>query len=91
MYGISRYQLLSDPRDPLPSQSFFTTIDAHPLQSRDNVVIQITMEPPTRVETYRTERPEEVLLSDLPLLANVLLWICTVSIILALKHQGIIQ
>ena len=91
MYGIFRYQLLSDPRDPLPSQNFSTTIDTHLLQTRDNAATQITMEPPTRVETYRTERPEEVLLSDLPLLANVLLWICTVFIILALKHQGIIQ
>jgi decaprenyl-phosphate phosphoribosyltransferase len=39
----------------------------------------------------KTERPEEILLSDLPLLTNVLLWIGSIILILSFKHQGLIH
>ena len=39
----------------------------------------------------RTERPEEVLLTDKPILFNVIAWGVTVFLILWLKSQGIIQ
>lgn len=39
----------------------------------------------------RTERPEEILLTDKPILVTVITWIVTVLIILLLKNQGIIQ
>ena len=58
LYGIFRYQLLSDPLTP------------------DHTAPQ------------RTERPEEVLLTDRPLLITVGGWVLTVFAILWLKHQG---
>jgi decaprenyl-phosphate phosphoribosyltransferase len=67
LYGIFRYQLLSDP------------------QEIDNDV---------RSEFERggrSERPEEVLLKDLPILITVFGWILTCFAILWLKHQGLIQ
>lgn len=39
----------------------------------------------------KTERPEEILLTDRPLLLTVTTWIFTVLLILLLKHQGIIH
>lgn len=38
----------------------------------------------------KTERPEEILLGDKPLLMNVLSWVIISVIILSLKHQGIL-
>jgi 4-hydroxybenzoate polyprenyltransferase len=39
----------------------------------------------------RTERPEEILLTDLPMLLTVVGWVLTIFVILWLKHQGIIH
>lgn len=38
-----------------------------------------------------TERPEEILLTDLPILLTVLSWSMTILVILWLKHQGVIE
>jgi hypothetical protein len=38
-----------------------------------------------------TERPEEVLLTDRPILLTVISWILTVFMILLLKHNAVIQ
>ncbi|MEQ9370571.1 MAG: decaprenyl-phosphate phosphoribosyltransferase [Coleofasciculus chthonoplastes F3-SA18-01] len=66
LYGIFRYQLLSDPRE---------------IARRSDTVEQ----------GGRTERPEEVLLKDLPTLLTVLGWVLTSFIILLLKQQGVIN
>jgi len=66
LYGIFRYQLLSDPQE----------------STRRNM---------SRLELNQTERPEEVLLRDLPLLFNVMSWVLAVFIILFLKQHQIIQ
>ena len=39
----------------------------------------------------RTERPEEVLLTDIPILLTVIAWVITILVILGLKHQGVIE
>ncbi len=66
LYGIFRYQLLSDPQE-------------------------ITRKSGTSLEKGdQTERPEEVLLKDLPILLTVISWILTTFVILFLKRQGII-
>lgn len=67
LYGIFRYQLLSDP------QEISDYSDNHPEQGG------------------RSERPEEVLLKDAPILITVIGWVMTCFIILLLKHQGIIS
>lgn len=67
LYGVFRYQLLSDPNE-------MTRRKETEKGSRSS-----------------TERPEEILLSDLPLLATVLLWIGSIVIILSLKHQRFID
>lgn len=66
LYGIFRYQLLSDPEEV-----------ARRNQDRQQY-------------GGSTERPEEVLLSDMPILITVLAWALTTFTILTLKHQGII-
>jgi decaprenyl-phosphate phosphoribosyltransferase len=66
LYGIFRYQLLSDP------QEVARRSDVSPEHSG------------------KTERPEEVLLTDLPILMTVVGWGITVFGILWLKHQSII-
>ncbi len=38
-----------------------------------------------------SERPEEILLTDLPILINVVCWVLTIFVILWLKHQSLIQ
>lgn len=63
MYGIFRYQFLSDPRE---------VSDKYASQ-------EIT-----------TERPEQILFQDRPILINVLGWGITTFIILLLDHQQII-
>lgn len=65
LYGIFRYQLLSDPEE-IARRSCDTE------------------------QGGRTERPEEVLLSDRPLLLTVMGWVLTTFCILSLKSQGII-
>ena len=42
-------------------------------------------------EEQQTERPEEILLTDLPMLLTVISWIITILVILGLKHQGVIE
>lgn len=39
----------------------------------------------------RSERPEEILLTDLPLLVTIVAWVLTTFMILLLKNQGLIQ
>lgn len=67
LYGIFRYQLLSDPQE-ITSYSD-DTID----------------------HGGRSERPEEVLLKDLPILLTVIGWVSTCFVVLLLKHQGLIE
>lgn len=67
LYGIFRYQLLSDPEE-------------------------IARRNDTELEAGgKSERPEEVLLTDLPILITVLGWILTCFLILLLQTQGIIK
>ena len=67
LYGIFRYQLLSDPKEKV-----------HESDAGFN-------------PGGRTERPEEILLTDRPMLLTVLLWVVTIFVILWLKHQGLIE
>ena len=67
VYGIFRYQLLSDPEEILRRNGSGNHSGG------------------------RTERPEEVLLHDLPILGTVIIWVLTCFVILFLKHQGIIS
>ncbi|MDJ0795350.1 MAG: decaprenyl-phosphate phosphoribosyltransferase [Calothrix sp. MO_167.B12] len=67
LYGIFRYQLLSDSQE----------IARH---SHNNIE-----------HGGRSERPEEVLLKDIPILMTVCGWIFTCSVILYLKQQGLIE
>lgn len=64
LYGIFRYQLLSDP-DEIARRS--------------------------GSGGGETERPEEILLTDLPILVTVICWILTSFLILLLQKQGLIQ
>ncbi len=66
LYGIFRYQLLSDPAE---------------IARRNK---------PGMISGGQSERPEEILLTDLPILLTVLYWITTSYIILLLKHYGVI-
>lgn len=66
LYGIFRYQLLSDPEEI----------------ARRNDGVE---------EGGQTERPEEVLLGDRPLLLTVLAWVATTFSILLLKSQGVLS
>jgi 4-hydroxybenzoate polyprenyltransferase len=67
VYGIFRYQLLSDP-------------------------LEISRRSDSSIEKGgRTERPEEVLLKDLPTLLTVISWVLTTFVILLLKQWGVIQ
>jgi hypothetical protein len=66
IYGIFRYQLLSDPEE-------------------------IARQSDAELERGgRSERPEEILLTDKPILLTVMTWLVTVFVILWLKHRGII-
>ena len=67
LYGIFRYQLLSDPQQ----------IASY----KDNEVEQ----------GGRSERPEEILLKDLPILFTVIGWVISCFTILWLRHQQLIQ
>jgi decaprenyl-phosphate phosphoribosyltransferase len=66
LYGIFRYQLLSDPQE----------IARHSAESEQG---------------GQTERPEEVLLNDKPMLLTVLAWLVTTFGVLYLKHHGLIR
>ena len=65
MYGVFRYQLLSDPQE-IARRSADTEVGG------------------------QTERPEEVLLNDQPILLTVLTWVATTFGILILKKYGFI-
>ena len=67
LYGVFRYQLLSDPQE----------IERRSAGEHGAGGV--------------TERPEEVLLKDRPILLTVLCWLLTVFAILALKNQGVIK
>jgi 4-hydroxybenzoate polyprenyltransferase len=67
LYGIFRYQMLSDPQ----------TIKRNRRQGM--------------VYAEQTERPDQVLLNDLPILATVTAWVLTSFVILWLEQQGVIQ
>ncbi len=66
LYGIFRYQLLSDPEQ---------------IASKSHMLLE---------QGGQSERPEEILLTDLPILMTVLGWVFTIFVILLLKHQGLI-
>lgn len=68
LYGIFRYQLLSDPQE---------------IARRSEVSDESA--------GGQTERPDEVLLRDMPMLGTVVGWVLTCFVILLLKHQGLIQ
>lgn len=67
LYGIFRYQLLSDPEE---------------IARRSDTGLEIG---------GKSERPEEVLLTDLPILVTVVGWIITCFGILLLQSQGVIK
>lgn len=67
LYGIFRYQLLSDPQE---------------ISRRSDLGSE---------KGGKTERPEEILLTDLPILLTVLSWVVLTLVILTLKHQNFIQ
>jgi len=68
LYGVFRYQLLSDPEE-------------------------IARRSSNKQHEHggASERPEEILLTDLPILFTVLGWILTTFVILLLKKQGIVK
>lgn len=67
LYGVFRYQLLSDPEE---------------IARKTDIGVELG---------GKSERPEEVLLTDLPILVTVLGWIVTCFGILVLQHQGLIK
>jgi decaprenyl-phosphate phosphoribosyltransferase len=67
IYGIFRYQLLSDPEE---------------IARRSNLGLE---------KGGKSERPEEILLTDKPIFFTVISWIMTVFTILLLKNRGIIE
>jgi len=69
LYGIFRYQLLSDPGEI-----------ARRVQAENHGEVG-----------GQSERPEEVLLTDLPILLTVVGWIIVSFTILFLKHEGVIK
>lgn len=66
LYGIFRYQLISDPQE---------------IASSNDIGAE---------QGGRSERPEEILLKDWPILLTVTGWVLTCFVILWLKHQGLI-
>lgn len=66
LYGIFRYQLLSDPQEVVR-------------RSKGGVE-----------QGGTSERPEEILLTDLPILITVVGWVLTIFVILWLKHKKLI-
>lgn len=66
LYGIFRYQLLSDPKDMSLGDEY-------------------------AVYGERTERPDEVLLSDRPILVTAVCWVLVSLIILSMDKYGLIE
>ena len=73
LYGMFRYQLLSDFPQQESGETFF------PLINRQ------------QKSKMNSERPEEILLTDLPILLTICGWIITIVLILLLKNQGLIE
>ncbi len=67
LYGIFRYQLLSDPEE---------------IARKSDIGLE---------QGGRSERPEEIFLTDLPILMTVLGWVMTFFVISLLKNKGLIQ
>jgi 4-hydroxybenzoate polyprenyltransferase len=67
LYGVFRYQLLSDPEE---------------IARRRDL---------GQEHGGKTERPEEILLTDQPMLLCVMAWVGLTLVILTLKHQGLIH
>jgi 4-hydroxybenzoate polyprenyltransferase len=67
VYGIFRYQLISDPQE---------------IGNADDIGLE---------QGGRSERPEEVLLKDVPILITVIGWVLSCFIILLLKQRGLIN
>jgi 4-hydroxybenzoate polyprenyltransferase len=67
IYGIFRYQLISDPEE---------------IARRSDSELE---------KGGRSERPEEILLTDKPILLTVIVWVVAIFLILLLKKQGIIE
>lgn len=67
LYGVFRYQLLSDPKEVLIDEEIMTN------------------------SAGVTERPDEVLLTDMGILGTVVGWVLTSLIILYLQKMGLIQ
>jgi decaprenyl-phosphate phosphoribosyltransferase len=75
LYGIFRYQLLSDPQESRQMDGAW-------------MASEITFQ--ERASKERTERPEDVLLSDMPLLLTLVAWGVTAFTIMWLDHHGLI-
>ncbi|MCU6609519.1 hypothetical protein NLL52_28140, partial [Klebsiella pneumoniae] len=69
LYGVFRYQLLSDPQE----------------------ISRRIKEGNESSSGGQSERPEEVLLTDLPILLTVVCWVILSFAILWLKNQGLIK
>lgn len=67
LYGVFRYQYISDP---------------HGISSYGNDELE---------QGGRSERPEEVLLKDVPIIVTIVFWIVTCFTVLYLKNIGLIQ
>lgn len=67
LYGLFRYQLLSDTREIAAKADL------------------------SQEKGGKTERPEEVLLTDRPLLLNIVIWLITTFMVLLLANKGILQ
>lgn len=75
LYGVFRYQLLADPQEIARKSRRESDLEGYGHSP---------------VEGGQTERPEEILLSDLPILLTVLGWVITIFVILGLKNAAII-
>ena len=73
LYGMFRYQLLSDFPKQEERESFFPIINRQQKSKKNS------------------ERPEDILLTDLPILLTVCSWATTILVILLLKSQGLIE
>lgn len=73
LYGMFRYQLLSDFPKQESGEIFFSIINRQQKSKKNS------------------ERPEEILLTDLPILLTICSWVITILVILLLKSQGLIE
>jgi decaprenyl-phosphate phosphoribosyltransferase len=85
LYGIFRYQLLSDLR--VNDQEAGLGADIFQPTMTKTTILQLA---PCTTPANLTERPEDVLLADRQMKLTVILWLCSVYLILFLKSQGLI-